>query len=340
MAHDVIMPALGMAQETGLILAWRKAPGDKIAVGDILMEVETDKAAMEVEAQADGFLSDIRASEGQEVPVGEVIAVISDSASDVVTGSNEPMPSEPPKKQEAASSQEIDHAPSADKPEVNVIQSAPIQQGQLPSGKILASPKAKRLAAERGLDLGLLAKSGHPQPFHVADLERLSAAPSNMEGQAAASVRHMARARVAVGPFDEFCTWIASESDATASEVLAVFAAGSLGSVIERQGISVLVSAPRKLARLYNNADRTGLAQLNESMEIGAPDIIVHDLTETRLIDVELTFSDAIALTIARDGEQLVISLSASPDRLDDNAMVCCLDAFAGRLDTPLRHLL
>ena len=79
MSHDVIMPALGMAQETGLIVAWLKAPGDAVKTGDPLMEVETDKATMEVEAQADGYLTGIRAQAGENVPVGEVVAQISES---------------------------------------------------------------------------------------------------------------------------------------------------------------------------------------------------------------------------------------------------------------------
>jgi pyruvate dehydrogenase E2 component (dihydrolipoamide acetyltransferase)/2-oxoglutarate dehydrogenase E2 component (dihydrolipoamide succinyltransferase) len=52
MPHDVIMPALGMAQETGVILSWLKKPGDQVSLGDALMEVETDKAVMEVESSA------------------------------------------------------------------------------------------------------------------------------------------------------------------------------------------------------------------------------------------------------------------------------------------------
>ena len=76
MPRDVIMPALGMAQETGLIIAWHKAPGDAVAEGDILFEVETDKATMEVEAQAAGYLSGVSAMEGDDVPVGQVIARI------------------------------------------------------------------------------------------------------------------------------------------------------------------------------------------------------------------------------------------------------------------------
>ena len=73
------MPALGMAQDTGRIVAWAKAAGDKVAAGDVLFEVETDKATMEVEAAGDGYLADVRAAAGDDVPVGKPIALIADS---------------------------------------------------------------------------------------------------------------------------------------------------------------------------------------------------------------------------------------------------------------------
>src|SRR6056297_804441 len=82
MPHDVTMPQLGMAQEAGKIVSWLKAEGDAVAKGDALFEVETDKAVTEVEAQAAGFLTGVSASEGEDVPVGAVIARISDSAED------------------------------------------------------------------------------------------------------------------------------------------------------------------------------------------------------------------------------------------------------------------
>ncbi len=59
MSHDVIMPALGMAQDSGILVSWSKQPGDAIAVGDALFEVETDKATMEVDAQHSGFLTNV-----------------------------------------------------------------------------------------------------------------------------------------------------------------------------------------------------------------------------------------------------------------------------------------
>src|SRR6056297_2792541 len=82
MPHEVIMPALGMAQDTGKIVSWLKKPGDAVNAGDALFEVETDKATMEVEAPADGYLTDVQAGDGEDVPVGNVIALISDTAQD------------------------------------------------------------------------------------------------------------------------------------------------------------------------------------------------------------------------------------------------------------------
>jgi len=82
MPHDIIMPALGMAQDTGVLVRWIKQPGEAVAEGDALFEVETDKATMEVEAQSAGYLTQVTAQAGDNVPVGQVIAQISESASD------------------------------------------------------------------------------------------------------------------------------------------------------------------------------------------------------------------------------------------------------------------
>src|SRR2546421_3077993 len=74
MATSVVMPALEMAQETGKIVSWVKKEGDKVAKGEILLEVETDKAVVEIEAQADGVLAGVKSREGDVVPVGQTIA--------------------------------------------------------------------------------------------------------------------------------------------------------------------------------------------------------------------------------------------------------------------------
>src|SRR3989304_935986 len=76
MATDVIMPALGIAQEKGSLVSWLKAEGEPVTKGEPLMEVETDKATVEVEAPASGVLAHVTAAPGDEVPVGQRIAVI------------------------------------------------------------------------------------------------------------------------------------------------------------------------------------------------------------------------------------------------------------------------
>ena len=76
MAFSVVMPALEMAQETGKLIAWRKKEGDRVSKGEPLLEIETDKAVVEVEAPADGVLAGIKATEGSDIPVGQTIAWI------------------------------------------------------------------------------------------------------------------------------------------------------------------------------------------------------------------------------------------------------------------------
>src|SRR5579863_10123612 len=89
MAFSVVMPALEMAQETGKLLAWRKKEGDRVTKGEPLLEIETDKAVVEVEAPADGILAGIKAAAGADIPVGQIIAWI------VASGEEPPADSEP-----------------------------------------------------------------------------------------------------------------------------------------------------------------------------------------------------------------------------------------------------
>src|ERR1700676_2519713 len=74
MAFSVVMPALEMAQETGKLIAWRKKEGERVVKGEPLLEIETDKAVMEVEATADGILAESAGGDGDDIPVGHTIA--------------------------------------------------------------------------------------------------------------------------------------------------------------------------------------------------------------------------------------------------------------------------
>ena len=84
MSHAITMPALSDTMSNGRLVKWTKKPGDAIKKGDVIAEIETDKAVMDVEAFEDGYLSGPLTAEGTEAPVGEVIGYIADSAKDVL----------------------------------------------------------------------------------------------------------------------------------------------------------------------------------------------------------------------------------------------------------------
>jgi pyruvate dehydrogenase E2 component (dihydrolipoyllysine-residue acetyltransferase) len=159
MPTTVIMPALEMAQETGRVLRWLKAPGDPVQKGEPIVEIETDKITVEVEAPATGILGDVTAGEGDVVPVGQAIARV------FAPGEARSTEAATPKPLAAAA---VGASPLAR--EVAEPRVASREADGAPARLVAASPKARRLAAERGLDLGALRGSGPGGAVLVADV--------------------------------------------------------------------------------------------------------------------------------------------------------------------------
>jgi pyruvate dehydrogenase E2 component (dihydrolipoamide acetyltransferase) len=150
---EVIMPALGMAQETGKLLRWIKNEGDAVTKGEPLMEIETDKVSVEIEAPADGTLAGISAAEGEDVPVGRAIAY--------VLAQGEDLP------QTVAVL--VAPAPSAS-PAVAATTNGSATAVETPARRVLASPKARRLARERGVRIEDLRGTGPHGAIQAADV--------------------------------------------------------------------------------------------------------------------------------------------------------------------------
>ncbi|MBI2189714.1 MAG: 2-oxo acid dehydrogenase subunit E2 [Acidobacteria bacterium] len=149
MAISVVMPALEMAQETGKLVSWLKKEGEPVRKGEMLLEVETDKAVVEVEAAGDGILAAVTAKPGDVVPVGHTIAWL------VQPGETPPVGGQP----SAPSARRADAAPGGERTAV------PGAAGRVlsdPAGAPAArlSPKARRLAQEHGVDLSRVKGSG------------------------------------------------------------------------------------------------------------------------------------------------------------------------------------
>jgi pyruvate dehydrogenase E2 component (dihydrolipoamide acetyltransferase) len=161
MAVSVVMPALELAQETGKLVSWRKKEGERVTKGEILLEVETDKAVVEVEALADGILASVRAREGAVVPVGETIAWI------VQPGEVPAAQALPPAfTGAAATGPERPAASGANAPEPPV------------SPNTRMSPKARRLARGHGIDISRLCGSGADGEILASDVLALVGAQS------------------------------------------------------------------------------------------------------------------------------------------------------------------
>jgi pyruvate dehydrogenase E2 component (dihydrolipoamide acetyltransferase) len=207
MPTKVVMEALSPTMEEGRLVEWKKQEGEPVAVGDVLAEVETDKAVMELVARAGGTLLKHIVEAGATVPVSEPVAVIGEPGEEVGGEAGRRGSGDPGKKQERGNGQQDGKASRA---ELQATQPAPgrNQPASMPpappgraateagraaapsastaaatstppqevAGRVKASPLARRIAADRGLDLGALQGSGPEGRIVARDLERAPAA--------------------------------------------------------------------------------------------------------------------------------------------------------------------
>ena len=157
MAISVVMPALEMAQETGKLISWLKKEGDSVAKGEPLLEVETDKAVMEIESPGDGVLAGVKVQPGAEVPVGQTIAWIV-------------RPGEVPPTDEVATAS--GRKTTIEAPSKSPSKAPSEMPGSEPTSQsIKISPKARRLANERGVNLANVRGSGPGGEILASDIE-------------------------------------------------------------------------------------------------------------------------------------------------------------------------
>jgi pyruvate dehydrogenase E2 component (dihydrolipoamide acetyltransferase) len=214
MPSDVIMPALGMAQDTGKVLRWLKSEGASVTRGEPLLEIETDKVTVEIESPADGTLAGIRAAEGADVPVGQAVAVILGAGEELelelsVTGVQRP----------------------------------------------LASPKARRLAAERGVDLASLAGAGPGGAIVASDLDETP------------SARRLTAERTAVSWREVPHFYLRREVDASALQS-AREAARSLGATHTDLLVALVAAALRRHPGV-NATWRENAVRLEDRVNVG-----------------------------------------------------------------------
>ena len=180
MSKKIQMPALSPTMEEGTLAKWLVKEGDTVSSGDLLAEIETDKATMEFEAVDEGKIAKILVSEGSEgVKVGTVIAIIAEEGEDLAQaaeGGSAPAPKAAPKADPLPAKADAP-APKAEAPAPKAEAPAPKAEAPAPQSgdRVKASPLARRIAEEKGIDLASLSGSGPNGRVVKADLEGASA---------------------------------------------------------------------------------------------------------------------------------------------------------------------
>jgi pyruvate dehydrogenase E2 component (dihydrolipoamide acetyltransferase) len=180
---EIVMPRLSDTMTEGVVSRWLRSLGDRVEQGEPLVEIETEKASMDIVSEAAGYLVEIRAVDGAEVPTGGVIGVVAPELRVLVEQPGPPSPAAPAP---AATGPAPGAAPAADDPENG-------------NGRLRASPVARKLARELGVDLDRVEARGPLGRILRTDVERAAragaAAERGGEATQAVSRRHLAMAR-------------------------------------------------------------------------------------------------------------------------------------------------
>ena len=204
MPIDILMPALSPTMEEGTLSKWLKNEGDSVKAGDVIAEIETDKATMEVEAVDEGVLAKIVVPEGTaDVAVNEVIGVIAGEGEDAKSVSAPTAGAAPKAEVPKAEPAKAEAAPAAAAPAKTPEAPAASAPAKSDGGRSFASPLARRLAKEAGLDLSAIKGSGPHGRIVEKDVEAARKGGGAKAAPAAAPAAKPAAAPLAAGPSDE-----------------------------------------------------------------------------------------------------------------------------------------
>lgn len=300
MATDVILPALGMSQDNGKIVRWLKAEGEEVAQGEPLVEIETDKATVEIEAPASGRLARVVASDGDEVPVGQVIAAIlapGEAAPRLSTQPVEPRNSGQPLSEE--------HRPTSLETRAATDGAAAWTAGGRPQA-IAASLLASRIAADHQVDLSQVKVSG--QRVQKADVlaylqNHHQAAPGgNLPVTASPKARRLAREQ---GKDLSAIKGSGPQGAVLAADVLAASIAQRPGptsapAILADEARSLDVSTIWRIMAERTTQSWTGVPHFYLTREVDASRLIAwrnHLLAHQEVADI--TYTDLLAKIVA-----------------------------------------
>ena len=277
--HDIFMPALSSTMTEGKIVEWLKQPGEKVARGESVLVVESDKADMDVESFQDGFLAAVLMPAGSTAPVGETIGLIVETEAEIADAkANAPAAPAAP----AASAAPPAAAPAATPPAAAAAPVAPAPVAAAPvvsNGRVVASPRAKKLASQMGVDLATVRGSGPHGRIQAEDVEQASGQPISVprvaEGTAPAAV---------------------GSASSTAAPAAAAPAGNSFGRPGETVAFNTLQGAVNRNmeASLAVPCFRVGYTITTDKLDVFYKQVKLKGVTMTALL------AKAVAVTLAR----------------------------------------
>lgn len=192
MSVNIEMPKLSDTMTEGTLVKWHKKVGDAVEIGDLLAEIETDKATMEMEAFDHGILTNILVQEGDKAPIGGILAVLDGASTPAPTPVATPVPPAPVAP--AAPPAPVPATTTASAPVAIPTEAPVVRPAGDPNQRVMASPLARKIAAGIGMDLGTVVGTGPAGRITKADVEAASHAavkpvqPASTEAAAAAAL--------------------------------------------------------------------------------------------------------------------------------------------------------
>lgn len=337
MSHEVLMPQLGMAQNSAIIVGWKKSVGDAVSTGELLLEVETDKAVMEVESRHNGFVVEIVGAVGSEVPVGEVIAVIAESSEGLSESAGTvPMTSDAGHdsgtEAKGSLSPVTTEAPQAESAGQKSARAEYPVQTKNSSAQVLASPKARRLAFERGIDLAALINAGLSQPLQAGSI------PSSI----AVNQPSALKACGDLTEIDRFIEWSKQENDSPVcmQKLMCAFLCHSLPDAPAHQQSVIRFNDVTDEIRFWKVTGHS----LNGVVEVDHPehwDMDILDFTNSAIAeyvpgDPMCNPTLMLSANPFRHGRAITLTLFFTHERFSNDSAVRCLQTIVECCADPL----